>query len=53
MVDGGRRDSNKRSVDYINQGSIFNFQMSYALEVHPVNRIHNFSRCKSKLTLLY
>jgi len=52
MVDGRCGEGNECWVDFINQWSIFHSHLSYAIEVYPVNKIHNFSRCKSKLALL-
>jgi hypothetical protein len=51
-VDGRWGEGNECQVDFINQWSIFNSHLSYAIEVCPVNMLHNFSRCKSKLALL-
>jgi len=39
-------------VDFINQWFIVHSHLSYAKEVCLVNKIHNFSHCKSKLALL-
>jgi len=52
MVDGRCGEGNECWVDFINQWSIFHSHLSYAIEVCPVNKIHNFSRCKSNLALL-
>jgi len=52
MVDGHRRESNQCSVDDINRWSIFYSHVSYAIDVHPVNMINNFSVCKLELELL-
>jgi len=51
-VDSRRGEGDEYWVDFINQWSIFHSQLSYAMEVCPVNMIHNVSRCKSKLALL-
>jgi len=45
-------EGNVCRIDFINQWSIFHSHLSYAIEVCPVNKIHNFSPCKSKLALL-
>jgi len=52
MVDGCCGEGNECRVDYINQWSIFYSHLSNAIEVCPVNKIYNFSRCKSNLALL-
>jgi len=51
-VDGRCGEGNECRVNFINQWSIFHSPLSYAIEVYPVNKIHNFGRCKSKLALL-
>jgi len=52
MVDGHCGEGNECQVDFINQWSNFHSHLLYAIEVCPVNKIHNFSRCKLKLALL-
>jgi len=45
-------EGNECQVHFINQWSIFDSYLSYAIEVYPVNKIHNISRCKSRLAVL-
>jgi len=52
MVDRYCGEGNEYRVDFTNQWSIFNSHLLHAIEVCPVNKIQNFSRCKSKLALL-
>jgi len=52
MVDGCCGEGNEFRVDFFNQWFIFHSRLSYAIEVCPVYKIHNFSSCKSKLALL-
>jgi hypothetical protein len=52
MGDGHCGEGNECQVDFINQWSIYHAHLLYAIEVCPGNKIHNFSRCKSKLALL-
>ena len=52
MVDGGHGEGNECLVDFINQWSMFHSHLSYAIEVCPVNKIDNFSHCKSILVLI-
>jgi len=51
LVDGHRGEGNECWVDFIHQ-AVFHSHLSYALEVWVVNKIHNFSCCKSELALL-
>ena len=50
-MEGHYVEVNEHWVDFINQWSIFHFDLLFALEVCPVNKIHNFSRCKTKHAL--
>ena len=52
MVDGGCGERNGCQVEFINQWSILHSHLSYAIEVCPVNMIHNISLCKSNLAFL-
>jgi len=52
MVDGSSGGDSECWSDFVNQWSIFHSHLSDAIEVCPVNMIHNFSRRKSKLALL-
>jgi len=52
MVDGHCSEGNECGVDFINQWSIFLSHSSYAIDVCPMNMIHNISPCKLKLELL-
>jgi len=52
VVDVRCSEGNECLVDIINQWYFFHSHLLYAIEVCPVNKIHNFSRCKSKLALL-
>ena len=53
MVIGCHGAGNSCLVDIINQSSIFHSHLSYAIDVCLVNKIHNFSWCKSKLAFLH
>jgi len=52
IVDGRHGEANECQVDFINQWSIFHSHLSDAIEICPVNKMHNFSHCKLKLALL-
>jgi len=51
-ADGLRIDGNECLVNSIKQWSIFHYNMSFAIQVCLVNKIHNFGHCKSKVAFL-
>jgi len=52
MVNGHCSEGNECRADFNNRWAMIHSNLSYAIEVYPVNMIHILNRCKLKLGLL-